>query len=43
MYYSNTKDAVDIDISLNNELSDLSLQVEILYSGKVTIEDLHVL
>jgi len=32
-----------MDIYLNNELSDLTLQVEILYSGKVLIEDLHVL
>lgn len=42
-YNDNTGYAVDIDIYLNNELSDLTLQVEILYSGKVTIEDLHVL
>lgn len=28
---------------LDNELSDLTLQVELLHNGKVTIEDLHVL
>lgn len=42
-YNDNTGYAVDIDIYLNNELSDLTLQVQILHSGKVTIEDLHVL
>ena len=31
------------EIFLDNELSDLTLQVELLHNGKVTIEDLHVL
>ena len=42
-YNNQTGYTVDIDVFLDNELSDLTLQVELLYNGKVTIEDLHVL
>lgn len=42
-YNNQTGYTVDIDVFLDNELSDLTLQVELLHNGKVTIEDLHVL
>ena len=42
-YNNKTGYTVDIDVFLDNELSDLTLQVELLHNGKVTIEDLHVL
>lgn len=42
-YNNQTGYTVDIDVFLDNELSDLTMQVELLHNGKVTIEDLHVL